>query len=181
MRSKALVFILIVTFLAFGLVFGAGEKISWWSLNGGGNIHTSSANYTLRSSVTQSVAGEAAGGDYRAYAGFWTPWLDPTDVTDDEETAVPREFSLSQNYPNPFNPHTVIEYALPKKSRVNITVYNLLGQKVKVLKDVLETAGYKRIVWDGTDDSGNEVTSGIYFYRIVAGDFNKAKKMVIVK
>jgi flagellar hook assembly protein FlgD len=75
----------------------------------------------------------------------------------------------------------VIEYALPKESQVSITVYNILGQRVKVLKDEFEKEGYKRVIWDGTDDTGSEVASGIYFYRIKAGDFVTAKKMMMVK
>ena len=60
-------------------------------------------------------------------------------------------------------------------------VYNILGQRVRVWRDGIEEAGYKRVVWDGKDDGGEEVSSGIYFYRIVAGDFVKSKKMMMVK
>ena len=181
MKSNIFVFTLIVTVLVFSLIFAAGEKIPWWSVNSGGNIYSSSTNYKCCGSVTQSVAGKVAGDNYCAYAGFWTPWLEATDVEGEEEMEVPREFSLSQNYPNPFNPHTVIAYALPKESHVKITVYNILGQKVRILKDEIEEGGHKRVVWDGRDNSGNEVTSGIYFYKIVAGNFVKAKKMMMVK
>jgi hypothetical protein len=181
MKSRVFVFTLVVTVLVFSLGFAAGEKIAWWSVNAGGNIYSSSTNYRSCGSVTQSVAGEVAGDSHRAYVGFWTPWLSSTDVEQEEEMAVPLEFSLSQNYPNPFNPQTVIEYNLRKESHVKITVYNVLGQKVRILRDEIEEGGHKRVVWDGRDDSGNEVTSGIYFYKIVAGDFAKAKKMIMVK
>lgn len=180
MKSKVFILFLFFIFLLFNLVFGAGEKIPWWSVNGGGNIYSSSTNYKLCGSIGQSVTGEAVG-TYHNYAGFWTPWVVATDVEEEKQVAVPKEFSLSQNYPNPFNPHTVIEYALPKESKVKIVVYNILGQKVRVLKDEIEKEGYKRVIWDGRDDSGSEVASGIYFYRIVAGDFVKAKKMMMVK
>lgn len=95
--------------------------------------------------------------------------------------SLPQTFSLSQNYPNPFNPTTIIEYALPKDTRVKITIYNILGQKVKTLVDEFQSAGHKRIVWDSKNDKGHEVASGIYFYKIKAGEFTDSKKMVILK
>ena len=94
---------------------------------------------------------------------------------------LPKEFQLAQNYPNPFNPETKISYALPKDCDVKLTIYNLLGQKIKVLVDEHQTAGYKHVSWDGKDDKGREVASGIYFYRIQAGEFTGSKRMVILK
>jgi hypothetical protein len=182
MKLKVCSLIIIFVFLlSIAYVVAAGEKIPWWSVNGGGNIYSSSTNYKLCGSAGQSVAGEAVG-TYHSYSGFWNLWVVATDVEEEkEEAAIPKEFSLSQNYPNPFNPQTVIEYALPKESQVSVTVYNILGQRVKVLKDEFEKEGYKRVVWDGRDDSGEEVASGIYFYRIVTKDFVTAKKMMMVK
>ena len=95
--------------------------------------------------------------------------------------AAPQEFSLSQNYPNPFNPECRIKYALPNNTEVNLSVYNVLGQKVKTLVDKHEAAGHKTVCWDGTDDNGNKVASGIYFYRIQAGDFADSKTMILMK
>jgi len=94
---------------------------------------------------------------------------------------TPKEFSVAQNYPNPFNPSTTIEYTLPHDVPVRLTIYNILGQKVRTLVDEHQLAGYKRIVWDSKDDQGCEVTSGIYFYQIKAGEFTQSKKMVIPK
>ncbi|MCK4223778.1 MAG: T9SS type A sorting domain-containing protein [candidate division Zixibacteria bacterium] len=93
----------------------------------------------------------------------------------------PKEFALSQNYPNPFNPDCEIKYALPTNCQVTLTIYNVLGQKVKVLVDEYQSAGNKLVKWDGKDDQGREVTSGVYFYRIQAGDFVQSKKMVLMK
>jgi hypothetical protein len=95
--------------------------------------------------------------------------------------ALPTEFSLSQSYPNPFNPTCVIEYALPTDSKVNLTIYNILGRKVRVLVDDYETAGYRSVEWDGRDSQGQILASGIYFYRIVAENFVQTKKMVLIK
>ncbi|NIN01126.1 MAG: M20/M25/M40 family metallo-hydrolase [candidate division Zixibacteria bacterium] len=94
---------------------------------------------------------------------------------------LPKEFSLSQNYPNPFNPYTAIEYALPRDCEVKITIYNILGQRVKTLVQEHQKAGHKRIEWDGRDGRGEELATGIYFYRIEAEQFVQTKKMLLLK
>ena len=94
---------------------------------------------------------------------------------------LPKQFELAQNYPNPFNPETKISYALPKDCHVKLTIYNMLGQKINVLVDEHQTAGHKNVHWDGKDYKGNEVASGIYFFRIEAGNLTQSKKMMILK
>ena len=89
-------------------------------------------------------------------------------------------FDLRQNYPNPFNPETEIEYALPKDSEVKLIIYNLLGQRVQTLVESKQVAGFHRVRWDGRDYSGKEVTSGIYFYQLKAGNFIFTRKMVLL-
>jgi hypothetical protein len=96
-------------------------------------------------------------------------------------TSAPKEFALFDNYPNPFNPNTEITYSLPQDAKVNLTIYNLLGEKVKTLADEYQTAGYKTVPWDGTDENGEVVSSGVYFYRLSAGNFTQAKKMILIK
>ncbi len=98
-----------------------------------------------------------------------------------ETSQLPKEFSLSQNYPNPFNLTTQISYALPQNADVKITIYNILGRKVRIFNLGNQSAGYKTVTWDGKDNSGNEVSSGIYFYRIEAGEYNQTKKMTLLK
>jgi parallel beta-helix repeat protein len=95
--------------------------------------------------------------------------------------ATPKAFSLAQNYPNPFNPSTTIEYALPRDTWIRITIYNILGKKVRTLVNERQPAGGKRITWDGKNDEGDEVASGIYFYQIKTGEFSQSKKMVVLK
>jgi hypothetical protein len=95
--------------------------------------------------------------------------------------ALPTVFNLAQNYPNPFNPETTIKYALPKNVRVELTIYNILGQKVKTLVNDEQKAGFKTVKWDGTNDFGTKVASSIYIYRLKAGDFVAQHKMVLVK
>jgi hypothetical protein len=99
--------------------------------------------------------------------------------TSDEK--VPKSFAVSQNYPNPFNPQTIIKYVLPEPEHVRIVIYNILGQKVRALVDEDQEAGEKSVNWDGKDDLGKEVATGIYFYHIKAGDFSTVKKMILLK
>lgn len=95
--------------------------------------------------------------------------------------AIPETYYLKQNYPNPFNPVTTIEYALPEQTDVQITIYNVLGQEVRNLLKAQQTPGVYKILWDSRNNSGIRVTSGIYFYRIKAGNFIQTKKMMLLK
>jgi hypothetical protein len=94
---------------------------------------------------------------------------------------LPTKYELHQNLPNPFNPQTLIKYDLPEEALVRLEVFNILGQKVATLVDRYEAAGPKSVLWDGTDAAGNKVSSGIYLYKIIAGDYKAAKKMMLVK
>ncbi|MEW6412116.1 MAG: choice-of-anchor V domain-containing protein [Candidatus Zixiibacteriota bacterium] len=105
-------------------------------------------------------------------------------VTDVREVAVgqlPTEVSLSQNYPNPFNPTTTIEFSLPKRVEVELAVYNVLGQKIKVLHSGALAAGTYATEWDGTRADGAAMASGVYYYRLQAGAFDESRKMTLVK
>ena len=88
---------------------------------------------------------------------------------------------LEQNYPNPFNPTTTFKYALKEEANVTIKIYNILGNEVKTLVNENQPAGYQSVIWNGTDQSGNPVPSGIYICRITAGNFTKSQKMVLMK
>ncbi len=95
---------------------------------------------------------------------------------------TPASFSLSSNYPNPFNPETAISYQLPANSRVNLTVYNLNGQMVRRLVNENQSAGSYTVKWDGRDDHGVPVSSGVYFYRLTTGSgFVATRKMVLLR
>ncbi len=94
----------------------------------------------------------------------------------------PKHFELSQNYPNPFNPTTTIKYALKEDVKVSLKIYNSLGQEVRTLVNEHQNAGFKEIMWDGKNNQGSAVPSGIYMYRLVAGSkFVKANKMTLMK
>jgi|GEM_PF-1164882 len=99
----------------------------------------------------------------------------------EEEEQIVNTFRLEQNYPNPFNPETSIRFQIPKAIKTTLTIYNVLGQKVKTLVDSKLSAGTYTMRWKGVNDLGNRVGSGVYFYRIEAGDFVKARKMLLVK
>ncbi len=137
--------------------------------------------------------GKAAYGDYPPY---YEGYLDNINIynypaanlplqnivnIEDENPNVPLRYELSQNYPNPFNPRTEIRFTLPKNEKVKLVVYDLLGRKVKTLLDEKMSLGHHAVVWDGTDDFGYPVASGVYFYSMHAGKFNKVRKMILMK
>jgi hypothetical protein len=101
-------------------------------------------------------------------------------LTDLDKPNVPMTFALKQNHPNPFNPSTHINFDLPAPSDVSLTIYNVLGQQVKNYNE-FKSAGSHSIVWNGTDNSGTQVASGVYFYRLDAGQNSATKKMMMLK
>ena len=103
-----------------------------------------------------------------------------TNINDDI-TELPLTFELHQNYPNPFNPTTEISYEISRRSYVEISIYNTLGQHVKTLVMSDKTVGSHSVIWDGTNEIGNIVSSGTYFYKLTAGDFFDSKKMMLIK
>jgi hypothetical protein len=111
----------------------------------------------------------------------WQIITDTTDVRGVDKGVLPANFELGQNYPNPFNPNTTFQFAVPHKSQVNISVFNILGQKLATIVDAEYGAGYYTASWDGTTDSGTEVASGIYFYKIEADNFKSTKKMMLLR
>jgi len=102
-------------------------------------------------------------------------------TTVDEINKIPTEFSLDQNYPNPFNPSTNIKYSLPVESNVVLKIFDITGQEIKTLVNEFQTNGYKTIIWNGTNNIGQPVSSGLYVYRIEAGKFVESKKMILLK
>ncbi len=141
----------------------------------------------------------AKGWDIYAKVVGW----DWTEVGEDEEVTLPLSFELSQNYPNPFNPVTRIQYTVGSRQaplhtthgkaadgsqfivhspvHTTLTIYNILGQKVRTLVDELKSAGNHEVIWDGKDENAKEVTSGIYFYQLKTEDFTATKKMILLK
>jgi len=114
-----------------------------------------------------------------------------TDVREvDEGKSLPSDFSLFQNYPNPFNPSTTIPFTVRGKGqgvgvkspiRTTLTIYNILGQRVRALVDEDKFPGEYKVFWDGKDGQGKDVASGIYFYKVKVGDLVETKRMVLLK
>jgi hypothetical protein len=102
-------------------------------------------------------------------------------AVDDDFQPLPDDFELAQNYPNPFNPITHIAFSLPERAHVTLEIFNVLGRRVMTLVDSELPAGKHRVTWGGADASGIPVASGVYFYRIRAGDYAKSRKMLLVK
>jgi hypothetical protein len=100
---------------------------------------------------------------------------------EDGSEALPKEFALYQNYPNPFNPETQVTFDLPARANVSLSIYNMLGQRVRTLVNDTKPAGTHIIRWDGLNNHGVRVSSGVYIYTIRAGDFVQSKKMTFMK
>ena len=125
--------------------------------------------YKLCSNDTNSVKSEYASLDYDdIYTGDIIP-------------QVPKAFALHQNVPNPFNPTTTIRFDLPLKDHVRLCVYNVKGELLSIIVDQFMTEGRKEVAWNGKDNKGHEVSSGIYFCHLVVGDFVQTKKMVLLR
>ena len=107
----------------------------------------------------------------------------PASAVEDHDNAgeLPDKFTLKQNYPNPFNPATAIDYALPERLHVRLTVYNVLGQEITTLVDESQAAGSHRAIWNGTDQQGRPVSSGVYLYRLSSDEFAQSMKMILMK
>ena len=108
--------------------------------------------------------------------------LEETDIRQmNISAAIPATYELDQNFPNPFNPTTTIRFGLPEASEVTLKVFNVRGQLVRTLASGNMEAGYHQIQWDATNENGVEVGSGMYFYQIQAGQFQRVKKMLLMK
>jgi len=120
------------------------------------------------------------------YANGWSPYsevlsvtLEQMDVSDGNQ--LPGTYALHQNYPNPFNPVTNLSYDLPEDAMVNITIYDMMGKVVTTLVNDQQSAGYKTLQWNATNNGGHPISAGLYIYTIEAGDFSKTRKMILLK
>ena len=157
------------------------DKINYyWSVNSSIKQSGSDSSFTYTFSTlgfdTVQVTVKDLGGLTASYA-----WAFQVVTAIHELPGVPKEFALGQNYPNPFNPTTTISFDVPKFSAVKIVVYDILGRAVRTLVTQNMTAGSYTAQWDGLNDAGQQVSSGIYFYRMNAGSFVSMKKMIYLK
>ena len=98
-----------------------------------------------------------------------------------EDNGIPSSFALHDNYPNPFNPKTQIRFDLPQRNNVNITIYNTLGQRVKVFSMINTPAGTHAITWNAINQNGQPLSAGVYLYQMISEDFVKTRKMILLK
>jgi hypothetical protein len=124
------------------------------------------------------IAGDSRGDDLGEFGMYLE--LISSDAESDHSGELPA-FDLLQNYPNPFNPSTTIQFTLPKEAVVNLDIYDILGRKVKTLIAGSLPAGDHLAVWDGTENSGAQASSGIYFYQLRAGTLTQTRKMALLK
>jgi flagellar hook assembly protein FlgD len=103
-----------------------------------------------------------------------------TDIPDNS-IQLPFGYHLYQNYPNPFNSHTTMKYYLPKPNQVKVEIYDVLGQKVKTLINQPQNSGMHQVVWNGRDENGNSVSSGVYIYNLTSGNYSASKKLLLLK
>jgi hypothetical protein len=151
-------------------------------------VYSFAVPYNWTGVVTPTMTGYTFVPDHMDFANIladtssndFTPSL-IVDVEQDFGNAIPKEYSLGQNYPNPFNPTTVIPFALPRGGFASMKVYNIVGQEVVNLLAGYLPAGAFRVTWDGADMNGKAVSSGVYFYRLRAGDYVEIKKMLLMK
>jgi hypothetical protein len=121
------------------------------------------------------------GVDTTLSSDIWNITLDASDVLSVDGEVLPTVFALHQNYPNPFNPTTQIRYDLPEDANVNITIYDIMGRSIRSLINSQQTAGYRSIQWNATNNFGEPVSAGMYIYMIQAGEFRQVRKMVLLK
>jgi hypothetical protein len=171
-----------------------------WQETGGDNFYyidqrNSSSDWTEYSVVAQAPP-EAGGIAMRArFTSFPTgyAWFDDFSIEEVQAVIVSIEnpgtnistisnaYGLMQNYPNPFNPETIIEYQVPARGQVELVIYNMLGQKIRTLINENKPAGTYHVLWNGKDDSGNRVATGIYIYQLRGTNALITKKMMLIK
>ena len=107
--------------------------------------------------------------------------LDVTMMTEQSNAIIPDKFALYQNYPNPFNPNTTIQFDLPQSGKVSIKIFNIRGELVRTLIQSQVNAGSHTVNWDGRDDNGKNIASGLYIYQLTVNGFNATKKLLMIK
>lgn len=168
---------ILIALLVAGMVCAASAQIG---LRNGvfatGAAVMSDGTYAAAGTIGQDVIGRSTGVTYASAAGFWGDGGVILDVKSSTMQGMPMVYTLEQNYPNPFNPSTTIRYSLPHRSPVSLTVYNTLGQQVASLVQGQQEAGAYEVKFDGSN-----LASGVYFYRLQAGNYVATKKLLLMK
>ncbi len=155
--------------------------VSWSSFNTGFAVPRSTTTL-VPSAVGQAFVGPAGQGDTYVESGLLVIMLQKgTTVSTSELEGLPLAYALNQNYPNPFNPQTTIRFVLPSATEIRIVVYDLSGREVVQLVDQHLEPGYHQLVWNGRDAWGRVVPTGIYITRLIASEYTKSIKMLLLK
>ena len=147
------------------------------SVFGNGGNRITGENNQIAGTAGQAAIGISTSANNSNQAGFWYQTVDLiTSVEQITDDGLPKEFRLEQNYPNPFNPTTTIQFAVPKTSIVTIKIYDVIGREVATLIDDEYQPGQYKVVFEA-----GQLATGLYIYRIQAGDFRETKKLMLVK
>ncbi len=175
MKTRALIFSVTLCSFFFLNETSAQYKISNSVFSNGGSISGSTTNQIV-STIGEPIIGTSGNSLNQIQSGFWYSEDAITGVDKNDENSIPKEFELMQNYPNPFNPTTTIIFDLPKQSHVILKIYNILGQEVKTLVNDTKNPGSYHLNFNAAS-----LASGVYIYRIRAGEFTSTKKMMLIK
>lgn len=155
---------------------GGVYSLVWNTLGGGGQTFATGGAYRLGGTAGQPDAGQLSGGVYMLSGGFWTSGVQ-TSVDSPAVDPVPLAFAVRPPHPNPFTTSTTLAFDLPSARVVRLVVHGIDGRLVRRLMDGEYGAGRHRAIWDGRDDGGRLVASGIYFARLVAGEFSSTQRI----
>lgn len=172
----------------------ASYMIASYVIGSGGVLKATGANYHHSATAGETIVGGMQGANNLLLSGFWLPaeYYGYIGVEQQEMADMPKTFELHQNYPNPFNPQTAIQYDLPYECLVTVEIFNVMGQRIRLVSSKIQGPGQLQVIWDGRDEQGKMMGSGIYLYRVTAletkagkGDanvlFQQTKKMLLVK
>ena len=145
------------------------------------SVNTIDTAYTdMEYELNQTYFYRIAAVDHAGNVGDYSETVEAAVLSIDVDQ-IPEVFALHQNYPNLFNPTTQISYDLPEDALVNVTIYDIMGRSIRSLLNGSQTAGYRSIIWDATNNLGEPVSAGMYVYTIQTGEFRQTKKMVLLK
>ncbi len=153
---------------------GLIEWTDWQEYNSTMNISNPNDYYWLQIKINEEILNATVNYTEIIYSDIVTS-------SSEEVTLIPIDFILYQNYPNPFNPSTTIQYELPAYTNVQLKIYDILGNEVRALVNESQQPGRKIYQWDGKDDSGRVVSSGVYFYQLRTKEFLQTKKLMLLK
>lgn len=173
-----IILILIGSFFITNNYYCQEIKLEKYSYRANNNSEIVSSNYVLQASVGRSIVGTARQNNKVIMSSLPKHFLFETvdKLGNHFEFDSPIEYSLSQNYPNPFNPSTIIKYSIPDEAHVNLTIFNLLGERVIELVDEVKSPGVHEVVWNA-----QSLSNGIYVYKIISSNYSDSKKLILLK